>query len=589
MTPLEFLNHLWQYKPEDQYILIWTLPDKRSRWFTSVPEAAEYVAGVNGNRDVYVGVGLAGKDYGPARRCVSGEVTGITGIGCDFDLLSVAHPAKSLPKTVEEALRIFPPTMRPTITILTGNGMHCWWLLKEPYIFDNPEDREDVVRIFARWHTMLRLRAAAHGWAYERLADLARILRIPGTRNYKDPANPKDVVVHTCSDARYNLSDFAEFLDDSAIPDPEAQETAAREWAERFADKPLAINPNARIPQEMLDGWMALDMRFKNTWHRQRHDLKDQSQSGYDLALADFGMDAGLPEQRIVDLIIHHRSQSSQRARTRVDYFQRTIARAARRSDWRETPSLPAAPPAAAAPRSAPVPPPVAPGAPEDGGARDTPTPDPDAAKSLLCDRVSQALGIRVLRLVKLTGKEPIYHMELPEGKIEFASVGKLISQDAVRLAVAAQMGKLIGKIKPKLWEQVAQALLDACIIEQGGEEGEWEGAARMYVAQYLAETGFIETVEKQMVQNQRKPMVIDGCIAICASDLQIYIGRTMFQTLTVKAVGSMLKALGGKHIRVRGSKHKEQSRWSLPINEFDPEDYLGASPREDSDAAGKQ
>ena len=101
MTPLEFLNHLWQYKPEDQYILIWTLPDKRSRWFTSVPEAAEYVAGVNGNRDVYVGVGLAGKDYGPARRCVSGEVTGITGIGCDFDLLSVAHPAKSLPKTVE--------------------------------------------------------------------------------------------------------------------------------------------------------------------------------------------------------------------------------------------------------------------------------------------------------------------------------------------------------------------------------------------------------------------------------------------------------------------------------------------------------
>jgi hypothetical protein len=33
MTPLEFLNQLWQYKPENQYILIWTLPDKRSRWF----------------------------------------------------------------------------------------------------------------------------------------------------------------------------------------------------------------------------------------------------------------------------------------------------------------------------------------------------------------------------------------------------------------------------------------------------------------------------------------------------------------------------------------------------------------------------
>ena len=56
---------------------------------------------------------------------------------------------------------------------------------------------------------------------------------------------------------RYNLSDFEEFLDDAAIPDPEAQEKAAREWAERFADKPLAIDTDARIPQEMLDGWMA--------------------------------------------------------------------------------------------------------------------------------------------------------------------------------------------------------------------------------------------------------------------------------------------------------------------------------------------
>ena len=29
MTPLEFLNELWQEKPEDQHVLIWTHPDKR--------------------------------------------------------------------------------------------------------------------------------------------------------------------------------------------------------------------------------------------------------------------------------------------------------------------------------------------------------------------------------------------------------------------------------------------------------------------------------------------------------------------------------------------------------------------------------
>jgi len=116
--------------------------------------------------------------------------------------------------------------------------------------------------------------------------------------------------------------------------------------------------------------------------------------------------------------------------------------------------------------------------------------------------------------------------------------------------------------------------MLDACIIEQGGEENEWEGAARMYVAQYLSETGFIDTIEGQQVQSQRKPIVLDGKVAICASDIQMYINKTMLQMLSVKAVASMLGALGGKSIRVRGQKFKEQGRWVLPLDQFDPAEY---------------
>jgi putative DNA primase/helicase len=193
MTPLEFLNELWQAKPEDQHILIWTYPDKRSRWFTAIPEAADYVASINGNRDAYVGVGLSAQDHGPARRCVSDEITCIAGIACDLDLHSEAHGKKALPNTIDEALKILPPALPPTLVVATGNGAHCWWLLKEPYVFDDDEDRKEVSRIVTRWHTMLQLNAASHGWAYERLSDLARVLRIPGTRNVKDPAHPKDV------------------------------------------------------------------------------------------------------------------------------------------------------------------------------------------------------------------------------------------------------------------------------------------------------------------------------------------------------------------------------------------------------------
>ena len=339
MTPLDFLKLLWQFKPEELYVLLWTLPDKQSHWYRDIAAAAEFVSNARG-LDVYVGVGLSRADYGPTRRCASGEIAGISGLWADFDLRSDAHSKKALPTTISDALSVIPASMPPTVVIATGNGAHAWWLFKEPYLFDGDDDRQAIASLVARWNTLLCLNASSRGWAYDRLSDLARILRIPGTQNLKDRANPKDVVLHSFTDRRYNLSDFTQYLDDAAIPDSQAQEKAAKEWAERFADTPLVINADAHIPQEMLDGWMATDMRFKNTWLRQRHDLKDQSQSGYDLALANFGTEAGLTDQQIVDLIIHHRRQYAQKPRTRLDYFQRAIAKASRRSPGLNAPAV---------------------------------------------------------------------------------------------------------------------------------------------------------------------------------------------------------------------------------------------------------
>jgi len=572
MTPLDFLKLLWQFKPEELYVLLWTLPDKQSHWHRDIAAAAEFVSNAR-DRDVYVGVGLSRLDYGPSRRCASGEIVGISGLWADFDLRSDAHGKKPLPTTISDALSVIPASMQPTVVIATGNGAHAWWLFKEPYIFDGEDDRQAIASLVARWNTLLCLNASSRGWAYDRLSDLARILRIPGTQNLKDRANPKDVVLHSFSDQRYNLSDFAQYLDDAAIPDLQAQEKAAKDWAERLTDTPLVINADAHIPQDTLDGWMASDMRFKNTWLRQRHDLKDQSQSGYDLALANFGGEAGLTDQQVVDLITHHRRQYGQKPRTRVDYFQRAIAKASRRS-----PGVNAATVLAGAPTPDPTTGngahPGAHVAPEAPGSRNSASPDPATTRALLCQHISQVLGVRICRFVKFTGKEPTFHMELEEGKVEFLNVGQLLSQNSVKLAIAGQVGKVIQRLKPKVWDELAQAMLDACIVEQGGEETEWEGAARMYVAQYLSETGFIDTLEGQSVQTQRKPVVHDGKIGICASDLQMYINKTTFQTLSVKAVASMLGALGGKNVRVRGANFREQSRWMLPTDQFDPSEY---------------
>jgi putative DNA primase/helicase len=198
-----FLDALFAGKPDELYLLIWTLPEKDSRWFRLVEDAIRCVGSLTGN-DVYVGVGLAGQDYGLKRRCLSNEIAGIVGLWADLDLRSDAHPKATLPATIEQALSILPPEFPPTIVVFTGNGVHIWWLFKEPWIFASEEDRQSAAAFVSRWHTLLRDNASQRGLTYERLADLARVLRVPGTTNCKDSANPNSVVIHTQTDLRYN-------------------------------------------------------------------------------------------------------------------------------------------------------------------------------------------------------------------------------------------------------------------------------------------------------------------------------------------------------------------------------------------------
>jgi hypothetical protein len=558
MTPSEFLNLLWKTKPADLHFLIWTLSGKTSYWFRDVDAAAEFVSA--NLRDIYVGVGLSGRDYGLRNRCPSDKIAGIAGLWADFDLASEAHSKKPLPATTEEALSLIPAGLPPTIVIITGNGVHVWWLFRKLWIFANDDERKDAAALSFRFQTLFRCVSNNRGWAFERLADLARVLRIPGTINGKDVNNPKPIEVYSVDVPRYAPSDFLQFLDRLSIPDEEAEERAAKETAQRFANDPVVINQGASVPDEMLVRWMEQDLRFRNTWNRERDDLSDQSGSGYDMALACFGTSIGLSDQQIVDLIVHHRRIHGEQRRTRVDYYRRTISTARK-----------AAGPQFSFARVPAGPYPTGSATPDE----DTPTPQTaiDLSKVMLCDRISKLLRVNLLRLVKVPGKEPTFLMELENGRIEF-DIAKLLSQRSVSLALAGKQGRLIPTFKPTQWRELAQMMLDACTVVEGTDDLELEGAGRIQIAKYLAESQFIPSINGVAVQDRYKPTVDKGKILISAADLQAHINRTTLQNHSIRYVAAMIAALGGEAVRVRGNSFKEQSRWALPVAEFDPGDY---------------
>ena len=570
-----FLEALFGAKPDGLYILIWTFPNKRSHWFRTLDKAVTYVKSLNGC-NVYVGVGLSPSDFGEHCRCESQRIAGISAFAADIDLHSEAHAKGVRPSTIEQALSILPPALAPTIIIETGNGVQCWWLFKEPWIFENDEERQRAATLSSRWQTALKYAAQRNGWTFERLGDLARVLRIPGTQNVKDPGHPKNVTILKITDQRYSPSKFLRYLDDLAIPDEDEKARQSKVWEARLGDKTLIIDLAAAIPAEKLTRWMEQD-RFLKTWKHQRTDMQDLSQTGYDLALANFGVRNGLGDQEIVDLIIHNRRIHGRTQSQSLQYYQRTISKAANGGGELNTSFEESATPNSAGLYSShtTIESPLS--------GTTTGAADPNA-KAKLCELISGILGVGILRIVKVTGKDPVYFMDLEQGRIEIPNVGNLISQRFMKQILAGQVGRIIPDFKPPRWKQLAQTMLDACITEQGTDDLDLKGQARIYITDYLSENPFIGTPDGQKGRCQRKPMIYEGKIAISASDLRTYINTTAMENHSVKSIASMIAALGAKSIRLRGN-FKEQSRWALPVEEFDPKDY-GEQYRESNDRA---
>ena len=142
--------------------------------------------------------------------------------------------------------------------------------------------------------------------------------------------------------------------------------------------------------------------------------------------------------------------------------------------------------------------------------------------------------------------------------------------------------------IKPILWRQIAQQMLHACLDEEGPIEARFVDSIRDTVGNYLDHSYFIDDIATADPEYRKKPIVILGRVAINTTDLQSWINKnSTAQVLSVKALASMLNAMGAVQMTVP-VKRREQSRYLLPIEHFDPADYQKTTPEpaQDSEVA---
>lgn len=127
------------------------------------------------------------------------DISRVWVLWADVDAKAFAGGKPEALKRIQE----FP--IQPTAIIDSGNGYHVYYLLKEP---EDTTDPKNVQRVEAA------LKALARGLNGDpAAAELARVLRIPGTVNTKDPIRPLPVGIVSLNPERaINLGDIEDLL-----------------------------------------------------------------------------------------------------------------------------------------------------------------------------------------------------------------------------------------------------------------------------------------------------------------------------------------------------------------------------------------
>lgn len=183
------------------------------------------------DEDIYFGVHPAKTSKRSNQRPIEEDILAVNCLYADFDLK--LHD-ESREKALEHINSLRYP---PTATILSGGGYHCYWVLTDPFLIDSTTKREIAKDLQGDWVRYVNADLAVR--------DLARILRVPDTKNHKyNP--PKDVEMVDFTPAnQYTLIELQ-----AALPATNDHSGGGGDGAKEI---PKPIRPNELTEQETVN------------------------------------------------------------------------------------------------------------------------------------------------------------------------------------------------------------------------------------------------------------------------------------------------------------------------------------------------
>ena len=259
ITTKDFLQMLYG-KCTEGCITITTLPDSRNEHIpvTELDKAAERIKVLGASANTYYCVALRQEGLPTYTRGSIEQIHTVVCMVADVDVLGPAHKEKDLPKTEEEAIAFVKGLkLKPSIIVRSGNGVHAFWLLDEPFIIHNGDERERIRELSAGFGMYIIAEGRKKGWKLDNVQDIPRMLRALGSLNFKSNP-PKQCEVYSAEEIRYPVNAFEEFKRNTEIVEFHAENDLVGP-AERMCGKCAfidhCIDNAATLPEPM---WHAM-------------------------------------------------------------------------------------------------------------------------------------------------------------------------------------------------------------------------------------------------------------------------------------------------------------------------------------------
>jgi P4 family phage/plasmid primase-like protien len=212
--------------------------------------------------NVYVMVnevrGLAPSSHG---RGDASQITRLKALWADLDFKDSGLTTADMSKEVIEMLSGM-LNAEPTAVVFSGYGLQPYWQVDDANITDN--NRVYMMGLLKRWGQLVQRVASISGGHVDPVYDLPRVLRAPGTKNYKQVDSPVVTGVHfprfgkpvSVEEIEEVLQAYGFVNDDNPVdefvivssPDSWAPADHDCSWAAGLIDEITQSNPRARHP-----------------------------------------------------------------------------------------------------------------------------------------------------------------------------------------------------------------------------------------------------------------------------------------------------------------------------------------------------